>query len=509
MKKILSIVLLCMSAALAHAQEPSDALRYSFLTQGGTARNQAIGGAGASLGGEFSSLFINPAGLSFYKTNEFVLTPGYNFFSNKSLYANTNTFSKSNGFNLGASGFIISIPQQPGRAIKNYTVSLGINRMADFKNSISYGGTNNTSSFSEKYLDELQGNNVTDPNDAVSKFPFGSSLALNTYLIDTAQENGQFAGFKTLVPIGENIKQENSIATSGGVTDISLGGGVNVNDKFYAGATLSVPVVKYDRKISYKESDLSGNTDNDFNFFTAEETLTTKGFGVNGKFGIIYKPVEYVRLGFAVHTPVYYELTDNYTTTITTDVENYTTSGVLTQSSNDLTGDAPGEFKYTLVTPAKFIASASYVFREIEDVNKQKGFITADVEYIDYKSQKFNILKSDAQFDTYFNDVNVIIKDQYKGAFNVRVGGELKFNTIMFRLGGAYYSNPYKTDKANKIKLSGGLGYRNHGFFADLTYVYAMNKDVNYPYRLTQFQNTAANIKSNAGNVVATIGVKL
>jgi hypothetical protein len=27
--------------------------------------------------------------------------------------------------------------------------------------------------------------------------------------------------------------------------------------------------------------------------------------------------------------------------------------------------------------------------------------------------------------------------------------------------------------------------------------------------RLTQFQNTAANIKSNAGNVVATIGVKL
>jgi hypothetical protein len=182
---------------------------------------------------------------------------------------------------------------------------------------------------------------------------------------------------------------------------------------------------------------------------------------------------------------------------------------VLTQSSNDFTSNAPGVFKYTLVTPAKFIASASYVIREIEDVTKQKGFITADVEYINYKSQKFNTLKSDEQFDTYFNDVNGIIKDQSKGAFNVRLGGELKFNTIMFRLGGAYYSNPYKTDKASKIKLSGGLGYRNHGFFADLTYVYAMNKDVNYPYRLAQFANTAANIKSNAGNVIATIGVKL
>lgn len=497
-----------MSAAFAFAQEPSDALRYSFLTQGGTARNQAIGGAGTSLGGEFSSLFLNPAGIAFFKTNEFVLTPGYNFFSNKSRYFNINTSSKSNGFNLGASGFIISIPQS-GRAIKNYTIGLGINRMADFKNNISYGGINTSSSFSEKYLDELQAHNITDPNDAVDSFPFGSSLALNTYLIDTAQENGQFAGFKTQVPIGANIKQENTIITSGGITDISLGGGINVKDKFYAGATLSVPVVNYDRKTSFKESDPSGNNDNNFNFFTVDETLTTKGFGVNGKLGIIYKPVEYVRLGLAVHTPVYYELTDNYTTTITTDVENYATSGVLTQSSNDLTGGDPGEFKYTLVTPAKFILSASYVIREIEDVTKQKGFITADVEYIDYKSQKFNTLKTDAAFDTYFNDVNALIKDQYKGAFNARLGGELKFNTIMFRLGGAYYSNPYKTDKANKIKLSGGLGYRNHGFFADLTYVYTMNKDVNYPYRLIQYSPGPANIKSNAGNVVATIGVKL
>jgi hypothetical protein len=381
--------------------------------------------------------------------------------------------------------------------------------MADFKNTISYGGTTNSSSFSEKYLDELQSNNVTDPNDAVSVFPFGASLALNTYLIDTAAVDGQFAGFKTLVPIGENIKQENKITNSGGITDIALGGGVNVNDKFYAGATLSVPVVNYNRLINYKESDATGNANNNFNFFTTEETLTTKGFGINGKLGIIYKPVEYVRLGLAVHTPVLYELTDNYTTTITADVENYTSSGVLTQSSNDLTNGSPGEFKYTLITPAKIMASASYVFREIEDVTKQKGFITADVEYINYKSQKFNTLKSDAQYDSYFDEVNAIIKDQYKGALNVRVGGELKFNTIMFRLGGAYYSNPYKTEKANKVKLSGGLSYRNHGFFADLTYVHSVNKDVNYPYRLANFANTAANFKSNAGNVVATIGFKL
>ena len=58
------------------------------LTQNGTARNQAIGGAGVSLGGEFSSLFINPAGLGFYKTSEIVITPGYSLKNFKSTYKN-------------------------------------------------------------------------------------------------------------------------------------------------------------------------------------------------------------------------------------------------------------------------------------------------------------------------------------------------------------------------------------------------------------------------------------
>ena len=60
-KYLIAIALFAITKT--YAQEPADALRYSWLTQNGTARNQAIGGAGASLGGEFSSLFINPAGL--------------------------------------------------------------------------------------------------------------------------------------------------------------------------------------------------------------------------------------------------------------------------------------------------------------------------------------------------------------------------------------------------------------------------------------------------------------
>ena len=88
MKTKLFIVIFFVATKI-YAQEPADALRYSWLTQGGTARNQAIGGAGGSLGGEFSTMFMNPAGIGFYKTSEFVFTPAFSMQKNKSAYRGT------------------------------------------------------------------------------------------------------------------------------------------------------------------------------------------------------------------------------------------------------------------------------------------------------------------------------------------------------------------------------------------------------------------------------------
>ena len=80
----------------------------------------------------------------------------------------------------------------------------------------------------------------------------------------------------------------------------------------------------------------------------------------------------------------------------------------------------------------------------------------------------------------------------------------------MARLGFAYYGNPYKDNafKGTRTLLSGGLGYRNKGFFIDLTYVYNVTKDVNLPYRLEDRANTFATIKNQQGNVIASVGFK-
>ena len=106
--------------------------------------------------------------------------------------------------------------------------------------------------------------------------------------------------------------------------------------------------------------------------------------------------------------------------------------------------------------------------------------------------------------------MTAVVKDQYKGTFNFRVGGELKFNTIMGRLGFAYYGNPYKNspEKANMMMLSGGLGYRHKGFFVDLTYVHNMQNDYEVPYRLQDRANVYASNDLTRGQVIATVGVK-
>src|SRR6266487_2894623 len=106
--KIFIAVCLCVLTK-AYAQEPADALRYSFITQSGSARNQAIGGAGASLGGEFSTLFMNPAGLGFYKTNEFVFSGAYNLQKFKSTYKGELSSLSKNNFNAQASGILFSL----------------------------------------------------------------------------------------------------------------------------------------------------------------------------------------------------------------------------------------------------------------------------------------------------------------------------------------------------------------------------------------------------------------
>lgn len=492
------------------AQQPDYALRTAWFTQNGSARNVATGGVMGSLGGEITANHVNPAGLGLFKTNEFVLSPGFLLNNNKFNYRGSDSSNTKNQFGYGASGLILASPSSRNTKWTSSAFAISVNQMASYNNRIKFGGFNNVTSFTEQYLEELT-RDYADTIAALNNYIFGSSLAFRTYLIDTMNNSsGVFDGYKSMVPIGSGVNQSYDATTSGGYHEIALGMAGNMLDKLYVGGSLTIPVVSYNRNLVYSEYDASNDPNNDFNFFTFTENFTSRGIGIGLKLGTIYKPKEHWRVGFAFHTPQYISFKDRVRATMTANTEGYA-AGTRTESSDNLNSGNAGKSDYTLTTPWRAIASASYVFREIKDTRKQRAFISADIEYVNYRGSRFHAKdENDLALMSYYDQMNNAIKDTYKGNFNFKVGGELKFHTVMFRLGGAFYGSPYKQSelKANRVVATGGLGYRNHGMFIDLSYAHAFNKDVVFPYRLNDVPNTFAQQTGSRGNVMLTLGFK-
>jgi hypothetical protein len=538
MKKISTPFCLLLIGSLATmnitlAQTPDDALRAGWFIPGGSARSIATGGAMGSLGGDISANNVNPAGIGLYKTREFVLSPGMMFNNNKANFRDSGTTGPSkSAFAYGPIGFVFGSPSRKGSNWTSSAFSISVSQLASYNNHVSYSGFNNSSSFSEQYLEELVRDNA-DTIAATNNYVNGASLAYGSYLINPEYKdvNGVphvFTGYYSNVPVPygnssaptAGVYQQYDANTSGGLHEVSIALAGNMDDKLYIGGSLNVPILKYNREVYYRETDASGNPNNDFSYFEYTEKFTSSGVGLNAKLGFIYKPKEYIRLGFAFHTPSIMSMKDELRASIKADTEYTGSDGVLdgpvTTTTESLNGGKPVTRSYGQVTPYRAIISGSYVFREVENTHKQRAFVTADIEYVNYRGSRFFNTEDEAEAESrgtkeYYKQANAANKDYLKGAFNFRLGGELKFDPWMFRLGAAYYSSPYqdKELKASRILTSGGIGYRNHGMFIDLTYAYTFNKDVNFPYRLNDKPNTFATVNNNRGNLILTVGFKI
>lgn len=518
MKKFLVIFSLVLFSSTLYAQIPEDALKYTWQPVNGTARVWAIGGAMGSLGGDISATFVNPAGLGFFKTSDFVLSPGLSFLKNKGSFRGTGASDKDSWLNLGASGFVGGWKGTGSWA--SSALSFTVTRTANFRNRIYYTGQNDFSSYGEQYAAEAAGSGMSI-NDILNSnnISLGTRMALYSYFVDTARLGGNPAPQFVSLAMYDNLKnngdfllnQSHTIETSGGITELTVGFAANMDDRIYVGGSVGLPIVTYKKQSLLREEDATGDNTNYFDFSELSETFTTKGFGLNAKLGIIIKPTESIRLGLAVHSPTWYTFQDTYKADMAVNTENYrTTPGTVTVSSNVFTGNQTPKYKYELMTPWRIMLSGAYVLREVEDVKKQKGFLTADIEYVPYQANRFGNAE-DYDDNGYYDDVNDAVKDYYKGAVNFRIGGELKFTTFMTRLGFAYYGNPYNDSelKGSKMFISGGIGYRNAGMFIDLTYAHGFQKDVSFPYRLSDKANTFANVKSSGANIMLTVGFKI
>ncbi len=117
-----------------NAQTEDHALRFSSQNPTGTARSIGLGGAMGALGGDYSAIGINPAGIAVYRSSEFSFTPSLVFGQTESDYYGT--ISKDDKFSVPINQVSYVGTSRLMREVDNGLVSthfgIGYNRTNNF-----------------------------------------------------------------------------------------------------------------------------------------------------------------------------------------------------------------------------------------------------------------------------------------------------------------------------------------------------------------------------------------
>ncbi|NDC41758.1 MAG: hypothetical protein EBZ77_09445, partial [Chitinophagia bacterium] len=464
MRKIygLAVSFLVSAATAAQAQDIVDAYNISNSDVQGTARSLGFGSALGSIGADFSTLSVNPAGIGLYRASEITFSPSLKAGSSNAQFLGATTSDNNTRFNINNLGIVFTNAptgkRYQHRAWKTVSFGVGINRVADFNRNYTYRGVNTTGSASQSF--EADANyDTTTINTLGTLGNLGYDAGL---LAGTAGSS-----FISVVPYEGGIVQENAVKERGRINELVFSLGGNYRERLMLGATLGVPTVRYTRQTSYTETILASNTYNPYNFtsFTYDNKIDISGTGVNLKIGAIYKIAKPFRIGAALHLPTVYWLHMANDYGIRSDVDGYVYS-----TSTD--GHLPQyTFDYRITTPLKFVGSAAIVLKKI-------GFITADFERLNYATMRFGfpsgIDESSGRSYSYLaNQYNQNIRNTYQAASNVRIGAEIRITpNFMIRGGYGYYGSAYKgSTDYNHIDISAGLGFNSQNFFADVAVV--------------------------------------
>ena len=468
-----------------NAQTDVDAFRYSDGSITGTARYSAMSGAFGALGGDFTTLSYNPAGIAIYRTSEFSFTPSIYAGSNTSNFLGQSNKEIKYNFNIGNTGLIFTRKlsndeNSPGW--KSWNFGIGYNRLNNFHNRSFYEGVNPSNSLLDHFAETATGTIPDNLDD------YYESLAYNAYLINPDASNN----YNGVIPAGQEI-QRKTTETRGTIGETVFTFGGIYSNKFYFGGTLGFKNLRYVDYTSYEEQDPDTLIPY-FNRFNFQQDLTTTGSGFDMKFGMIYKANDIVRLGMAFETPTWYTMHDEYKNSMI----GYLDTGV----AKFYSAESPdGSFDYDLNTPFKAMGSIAIIFGA-------SGLLSADYEFSDYSDARFSATGSS------FSSVNSSITRKYSEIHSLRIGTEWLYENISFRGGAAFSSSPlneiYKAGSSDfsKKSFSGGIGFRENNVFLDFGYVYTMSDQFYQPYTLSFEKVPGVKSRVIGNNFLMTLKVK-
>ena len=488
------------------------ALMFSNYSYTGSARIQGLANTQISLGGDISSALSNPAGLGFYNRSEISITPSYGIQSATSTYISNSVTSEFGNFNINNLGAVFNKTKSdivPGKW-RGGSFAISFSKVNNFNSEIRYSGQNPNNDILDFYVQDANTQNVN-----FNQLEGATYGAFVTYLMSEFLDAFVDGNDTTFVPFYDRTffseypkddsptNQEEIITTTGGQNQWDFSYGGNYGDFLYFGVTLGIQSLRYNVVKQYNETYKGRDI---LLTSTLTEDLLTEGIGVNGTFGVIARPIKQLTVGLSLITPTFLSLSErysyvtnanfnnfnmtnfgnyfdaNYGDIVNPEFENpnspyypasFTTFYEDNASLNSESYEEESLFDYTITTPLRLNFGTTFF------INKN-GFVTADIEYVDYSSMK---IKDE---EGLLEDENTTINQLYQSALNVRVGGEWRLKKLRIRAGYNYQPSPIiAEDMSSKIQsYSAGLGYRSGKFFTDLAVSYKQFNSIYSPYLL-------------------------
>ena len=501
-KRIIIISIISCAAWMGNvtAQIATDALLLSQYYSMSTARSAGMSGAFGALGGDLSVLSTNPAGLAVYRGSEFIFTPTLSFTNTSSLFENTKLKEKNSRMNFSNIGYVYTWNLYNEKGLKSINFGLAYNRLSDF-NSDAFIDVNAQSSMLDEFVMYADG---YTPGQLDS---WRSGLAYDCYAInDYSDNNTLYYSDYDFYEYGQQMIRSAGYRGSVSEYDISLG--ANINHKWYLGVTWGIQNTSYDEYYShgespfFKDASYSGALLQSFRY---NSKYLMDGWGMNAKFGVIFRPINPLRFGLSVHTPTYHWMRCEWATDMSATFDTPPSS----DEASTVWYESPiSENKFKISTPWRYNVSAAGVFGGL-------ALLGIDVEYVNYST-------IDMLPGRDYKGNNDEISSGFTNALNLKAGAEFRLGPVSLRAGTAFYGSPYKDSYhtggipvfdnvvSNKgtISYSGGIGFRANTFYMDAAYTYMQYPKYYYDLYEIPEKMLSSVFQRKSNKIIVTFGFR-
>ncbi len=454
----------------SYSQDLTDAVRFGREELSGTARFTAMSGAFGALGGDLTSIGINPAGSAVFLGSTSTLSLQVENNRNRSFYRNGLTENSEAEFDLNQAGVVFVFPNpDTSSGFHKFTLGIQYDQIANFDNTFYAVGTN-TNSIGGYFLHRANGIPLDFLNirsgetlSGLYQYLGTADLGFNNYdmqnallgyqafIFDPVDSNDPDNTAYVSNVTGNSFNQEYSQFSTGSNGKVVFNVGTQFKENLYLGFNLNAHYINYERTTVFNETNQNPGSEIQDIYF--ENTLATYGSGISVQLGGIYKFNDMFRMGLSYTSPTWYVLTDETLQYL------QTFSGIEGQVVADprVLNVFP---EYRLRTPGKYTGSFAVVFG-------QAGLISVDYSYKDYSNTKF-----DSDFGNYFSELNQTIENNLQGASSFRLGGEYRIMNWSLRGGYHFQQSPYQNEEimGNLNGFSAGFGYDFGNIELDFAY---------------------------------------